>query len=75
MVWFLPSPGKWAGVSCHDKVVQMTESRYTDASCHVTIKIVQMGMQKPLLNCLDCPYWGSVSVAGFVMGYKLKLIK
>jgi hypothetical protein len=24
---FLQSPGKWAGVSCHDKVVQMTESR------------------------------------------------
>jgi len=23
---FLQSPGKWAEVSCHDKVVQMTES-------------------------------------------------
>ena len=44
---FLQSPGKWAGFPCHDKVVQMTESRYvgTNLSCHD--KIVKMAMQKP----------------------------
>ena len=36
---FLQSPGKWAGFPCHDKVVQMTESRLMVRSCHVMINL------------------------------------
>jgi hypothetical protein len=36
---FLQSPGKWAEFSCHDEVVQMTESRLMGRNCPVIVKL------------------------------------
>jgi hypothetical protein len=64
---FLHSPGKWAGFSCHDKVVQMAESRLMGRSCHVMIKLSKRCCKNHDNSASASSPIDIVTVAGLVM--------
>ena len=67
---FLQSPGKWAGFSCHDKVVQTAESREKVRICHVTIKLSRWRCKNHDNSASASSPIDIVTVAGLVTVHK-----